>query len=63
MLNVFALCYTRIFIDNYPTTLFYHKIPTFGLYEYKVEGSDCRFNRKRGLAETDLYFIKKFDMF
>ena len=29
------------------------KMPTFGLYEYKVEGSGCGFNRKRGLAETD----------
>ena len=27
------------------------KMPTFGLYEYKIEGSG--FNRKRGLAETD----------
>ena len=23
--NFFRLVYTRIFIDNYPTTLFYHK--------------------------------------
>ena len=53
MLNVFRLVYTRISIDNYPTTLFYHKMATFGLYKYKVEGSGCRFNRKRGLAETD----------
>ena len=29
------------------------KLPMFGLYEYKVEGSGCGFNRKRGLAETD----------
>ena len=29
------------------------KILTFGLYEYKEEGSGCGFNRKRGLAETD----------
>ena len=54
ILNDFYLVYTRIFIDNYRTTLFYHKkMPTFGLYEYKVEGSGCGFNRKRGLAETD----------
>ena len=53
MLNVFGVVYTRIFIDNYRTTLFYHKMPTFGLHEYKVEGSGCGFNRKRGLAETD----------
>ena len=25
MLNVFRQVYTRIFIDNYPTTLFCHK--------------------------------------
>ena len=25
ILNAFHLVYTRIFIDNYPTTLFYHK--------------------------------------
>ena len=50
----FRLVYTRIFIDNYGTTLFYHKKKTtFGLYEYKVEGSGCGFNRNRGLAETD----------
>ena len=53
MLNVFRLVYTRILTDDYPETLFYHKMPTFGLYEYKVEGSGCGFNRKRGLAETD----------
>ena len=51
----FHLVYTRIFIDNYPTSLFYHtkKMPTFGLYEYKVEGSGCGLNRKLGLAESD----------
>ena len=32
---------------------FITKMPTFGLYEYKVEGSGCGFNRKWGLAETD----------
>ena len=25
----------------------------FWLYEYKVEGSGCEFNRKWGLVETD----------
>ena len=30
------------------------KMPTFGLYEYKVEGSGCGFNRKQGLTETGL---------
>ena len=29
------------------------KMPTFELYEYKKEGSDCGFNRKWGLVETD----------
>ena len=46
----FRLVYTRIFINNYPIILFYHKN---GLYEYKVEGSGCVFNRKWGLSETD----------
>ena len=32
---------------------FITKMPTFGLYEYKVEGSGCGFNRNWGLAETD----------
>ena len=32
---------------------FITKVPTFGLYECKVEGSGCGFNRKRDLAETD----------
>ena len=29
------------------------QMPMFGLYEHKVEGSGCGFNRKWGLAETD----------
>ena len=53
MLNVFRLAYTRIFIDNYLTTLFITKCQRFWLYEYKIEGPGCGFNRKRGLAETD----------
>ena len=32
---------------------FITKMPTFGLNEYKVEGSVGGFNRKWGLAETD----------
>ena len=32
---------------------FITKMPTFGLYEYKVQGSGCGFNQKRGVAETD----------
>ena len=35
---------THFFIDNYPTNLFHHKLPTFGLCEYKVEGLGCGFN-------------------
>ena len=42
---------------------FITKMPTFGLYEYKVEGSGCGFNGKQCLAETDSLLIKKFDMF
>ena len=49
----FALC---ILVFS-PTTIgqiyFITKMPTFGLYEYKVEGSGCGFNRKRDLADTD----------
>ena len=56
MLNVFRLVYIR-------QLYFITKMPTFGLYEYKVEGSGCGFNRKRGLAETDSYFVITFDMF
>ena len=59
----FSPCVYSYLIDNYPTPLFYHKLPKFVLYEYKVEGSGRGFNRKRGLAETDSYFIIKFDMF
>ena len=29
------------------------KMPSFGLYEYKIEGLGYGFNLKRGLAETD----------
>ena len=29
------------------------KMPTFWLYEFFKEGSDCGFNRKRGLVETE----------
>ena len=32
---------------------FITKITTFGLYEYKVEGSGYGFNRNRRLTETD----------
>ena len=36
--------------DNFISS---QKMQTFGLYEYKVEGSGCGFNQKRGRAETD----------
>ena len=29
------------------------KCQRFGLYEFKIAGLGCGFNRKRGLAETD----------
>ena len=64
MLNVFfALC-TLVFSSTTIEQLnFITKITTFGLYEYKVEGLGCGFNRNRGLAEIDLYFIIRFGMF
>ena len=31
---------------------FITKMPTFGLHEYKIEGSGCGFNQKWGLTET-----------
>ena len=53
-----AKCFFALFILAFlPTTIgqlyFITKITTFGLYEYKVEGSGCVFNRNRGLAKTD----------
>ena len=53
MLNVFRCVYTRIFIDNYPKTLFHHKMPSYGSCEYKKEGPGSGLNRKQGLVETD----------
>ena len=52
-LMFFALC-----ILVFSSTTIHHlyvitKMPTFGLFEYKVEGLVCGFNRNRGLAETD----------
>ena len=44
------LYFHRQISDNFISS---QKMPTFGLYEYKKEGSDCGFNRKRGLVETD----------
>ena len=49
-------CFFALCVLVFPSTIirqlyFITKMPTFGLYEYIVEG--CWFNRKRGLAETD----------
>ena len=49
----FALCILVFSFATLRQLYFITKMPTFGLYEYKVEGSGCGFNRKRGLAETD----------
>ena len=49
----FALCILALLSTTIVQLYFITKITTFGLYEYKVEGSGCGFNRKRGLAETD----------
>ena len=51
-------CFFALFILAFLSTTigqlyFITKITTFGLYEYKVEGSGCGFNQNRGLAETD----------
>ena len=52
-----AKCFFALFILAFLSTTigqlyFITKMTTFGLYEYKVEGSGCGFNRNRGLAET-----------
>ena len=50
----FLPCVYSVFSSTTIRQLYFiTKIPTFGLYEYKVEGSDCGLNRKRGLTETD----------
>ena len=59
----FALCILVFSLTTIQQFYFITKTPTFGLYEYKIEGSGCGFNRKRGLTETDSIFIIKFDMF
>ena len=48
-----ALCILAFLSTTIGQLYFITKITTFGLYEYKVEGSGCGFNRNRGLAETD----------
>ena len=63
MLNVFfALCILVFSLTTIRQIYFITKMPMFGLYEYKVEGSGCRFNRKRGFVQTDLSFIINYDM-
>ena len=60
----FVLCilvFHQQLSDNF--IILSQKMPTFGLYEYKVEGSGCGFNQKRGLTETDSLFVIKFDKF
>ena len=48
----FAMCILVFSSTTIGQLYFITKMPTFGLYEYKVEGSCCGFNRKRGLTET-----------
>ena len=53
-----AKCFFALFILAFLSTTigqlyFITKITTFGLYEYKVEGPGCGFNRNTGIAETD----------
>ena len=43
------LVFSSTTIDKF---YFITKMSAFGSYEYKVEGSGCEFNPKRGLAET-----------
>ena len=49
-----ALCILTFLSTTIGQLYFITKITTFWLYEYKVEGSGCGFNRYRGLVETDL---------
>ena len=49
----FALCILVFSSTTIGQHYFITKITKFGLYEYKVEGSGCGFNRNRGLVETD----------
>ena len=49
----FGLCILVFSSTTIGQHYFITKITTFGLYEYKVEGSDCGFNRNRGHVRTD----------
>ena len=49
----FAFCILAFLTTTIGQLYFIKIITTFGLYEYKVEGSGCGTNRNRGLAETE----------
>ena len=49
----FAMCILVFSSTTIRQLYFITKMPTFGLYEYKVEHLGSGFNRKWGLAETD----------
>ena len=49
----FTLCILAFLSTTIGQLYFITKITTFGLYEYKVEGSSCGFNQSRCSAETD----------
>ena len=50
--SFFVLCILTFLSTTIRQLYFITKITTFGLYEYKVEGSGFGFNRNRRLAET-----------
>ena len=49
----FALCILAFLLTTIGQLYFITKITTLGLYEYKVEGPGCGFDRNKGLAETE----------
>ena len=49
----FAFCILAFLSTTIGQLYFITKITTFGLHEYKIEGSGCGFNQNRGLAETE----------
>ena len=52
-LMFFAMCILVFSSTTIRQLYFITKLPTFGLYEYKVEGSGRGFNQKWGVTETD----------
>ena len=52
LIPVLHVCILAVLSTTIGQLYFITKITTFGLYEYKVEGSGCGFNRNRDLAET-----------